>query len=192
MPPHRREYIAHNHLKLYQVELHPDSKLSQTASRFVSDILTRFVIQVVEQAVRLANAAGEKTVTVTAIIHAIKSLLPGELFKLANARLLKDMKFKQQNELVRGICADVRRIARLHLGNMRYGQANKALGICVGYLAEELLELGGNVSREFKKITISDRHVAMAIEHDTELNAMYLRLTGTRAMGGYATQKLKA
>jgi histone H2A len=59
------------------------------------------------------------------------------------------------------------------------------LAAVIEYLAAEILELAGNASRDFKKKTISNRHIMLGIANDEELNKMYLvNRKGTISRGG--------
>ena len=44
------------------------------------------------------------------------------------------------------------------------------------YICAELMELGGNVARDAKKTRVSWKHIAEAMSHDTELDALWFNL----------------
>jgi histone H2A len=47
------------------------------------------------------------------------------------------------------------------------------LAAVLEYLAAEILELAGNSARETKKVTISPRHLFLAVQGDTELAKLF-------------------
>merc|ERR1712141_638995 len=72
-----------------------------------------------------------------------------------------------------GLVFPVKRIAknmRKELGYIRFTQQSAVFTAAVlEYLSAELLELAGNVARDFKVKTVSPRHLMLAIKNDEEI-----------------------
>ena len=64
------------------------------------------------------------------------------------------------------------REANERLATMLAGSLARSLLIAPQYLVAEVVELGGNASRDNKRVRIVPRHVMLAIANDEELNKM--------------------
>ena len=178
-------------------QVHPDSNITGKTKESVNYLLHH----VGEKIIKAANLANtNKTISSRDIQTGVRLVLPGELAKHAVSDATKALtKFSQgvgrgskrsrsnKSGLIFSVSTAEHLIRRFNEGAhtdggmgspkwqlLRVGKnAPVYLAAVLEYLAAEILELGGNVSRENKKTNNNNRHVELGIKNDEELNKLF-------------------
>lgn len=184
-PAERKKKADYNQFHLYVEkvlkQVHPDTGMNQAAKEMVNDFVLHMVHRFSCTVHSLLHLTHSQTVSARDIQSAVRMIIPGELAKHAVMEGTKavtkyqDPHFKKKGDRKEKLCglqfpvARVGGMLRNHL-HTRIGEtAPVYLTGVLEYLVAEILELGGNAARDFKKVRITPRHLLLAIQGDEEL-----------------------
>lgn len=200
-PVERKKKADYNQFHLYvekvRMQVHPDMGMNQAAKEMVNDFVLHMVHRVSCTVHSLLHLTHAQTVSARDIQSAVRMIIPGELAKHAvsegtkavtkyknvkDERLAEDFLVKgdfnnkgKRKEALCGLQFPIARVGgmlRNHL-HTRIGEtAPVYLTGVLEYLVAEILELGGNMARAYKKVRITPRHLLMAIQNDEELRTL--------------------
>lgn len=185
---------------IYKVlkKVHPDTGISSNAMTQLDNILKIIAKSIVKKAIELATIDEKKTITSREIQSAIRIILPDKLEKHAvsegtktvtkyNSTLNSKYQVRETKSSRANLIFGPARIERLflrgHGKNVGYG-APIYLSAVLEYLAGEILEYAGNVSRDYKRVRIIPRHIFVAVEADKELSKLFNNINITIADSG--------
>lgn len=180
---------------IYRVlkQVHPDAGMSGDGLAMVNNLIRIFIQRIVANTNRLMlTSGGRKTISSREIQSATRLTLPGELSKHAVSEATKAVTRYNSHEgpqarngqrakpVSRGTRAGLQfPVTRIENVMMELATVNRKgagaavyLTAVIEYLVAEVLELGGNAARDFKKIRITPRHLKLAILNDQELSRL--------------------
>lgn len=175
-------------------QVHPHSGIDSDTMAQLDQIAKRIVHMITEEAKKIAIEREVVTISSKDIQTAVRIILPGELSKHAVTEGTKavtkfntsDKGNKENPKSVKeraGLTMDPPRVETFIRGKDQTGKPT--LGMKVGsgvsvytaavleYLLAELLELGGNVSRDYDRVRINPRHLFMAVQGDEEVSVLF-------------------
>jgi len=143
----------------------------------MDDIVNDLLKRIVQEAVVLTSYSGKNTITSREIQTAVRLVIPGELCKHAVSEGTKAVtKLNSNPKEKAGLTIPIGRTLRIlkQVSRMRSNKfAACYLAAVLEYLAAELLELSGNVSRDSKKVRIIPRHINISLRNDEELSRLF-------------------
>jgi len=158
-------------------QVHPDTGISNKAMCIMDDIVNDLLKRIVQEAVVLTSYSGKNTITSREIQTAVRLVIPGELCKHAVSEGTKAVtKLNSNPKEKAGLTIPIGRTLRIlkQVSRMRSNKfAACYLAAVLEYLAAELLELSGNVSRDSKKVRIIPRHINISLRNDEELSRLF-------------------
>ena len=173
-------------IKMIIRQIHPDMHVSKNVLSQLNFLLSHMSKKILTKAYFLTKynlgstgkyiVENPSEITDKEMLVATMFVLPGELYKHAvsegKKEVLKDnKKITKKDRLIIP-------------SNMTYSDgALKFLKGVLEYLTAELIELGGNATRDNRKKTINIRYLALAVYNDEELNKM-LHLVDYEFVGG--------
>jgi len=175
---HKEKFDVYIRKVLKQV--HPDTNISKDTVFQTNTILNLIANKVASESLKLCRIDKKTTVSVRHVQQAIRILLPGELTKHASSELAKaitrasshrPMTTNRENAELQFPPTRVGRFMTDHSG--RTGVDSKiALAAILEYLSAEMLELAGNMANDLRKLTVTTRHLFLAINNDKELSKL--------------------
>merc|ERR1711862_441369 len=161
-------------------QVHPDIGISNKAMMIINDFVWDIFIRLVEEARELTMKSGKLTLDSRFIQTSVRLVIPGELAKHAVSEGVKAVtkycSVKTGNKSVRaGLQFPVGRVITLmkERTKIRIGQTSAVyLAAVLEYLTAEILELGGNGSKDLKVKRINPRHINLAVRGDEELDRL--------------------
>ncbi|HMP28094.1 MAG TPA: hypothetical protein PKD85_00755 [Saprospiraceae bacterium] len=187
-------------------QIHPDSGLSgdglSSTNNFIKITLKK-IMNVVNRLMLGSN--GRKTISAREIQTAVRLALPGEFANhavsegtkaITSYHSTKENRKENSNggklapmskSKVAGLTFPVTRIENIMMELATVDRKSEGAAVyfaaVLEYITAELLEIAGNVARDFKKVRITPRHIKLAILNDQELTALF---KGTLMSGGVA------
>jgi histone H3/H4 len=193
---------------IYRVlkHVHPDTGLSgdglSSTNNFIKITLKR-IMNVVNRL--MLGSGGRKTISAREIQTAVRLAFPGELAKHAVSEGTKavitynmtkgERKSHSKGEKlapvskskVAGLLFPVTRVENIMMELATVERKSEGAAVyfaaVLEYICAELLEIAGNVARDFKKVRITPRHIKLAILNDEELVKLF---KGALMSGGVA------
>ena len=183
---------------LYKIlkQVHPDTGISSSTLKGMNSLVIGLAKQIVIRGLDFALLEGRRTITSREIQSAVRSIFPGELAKHAvsegtqavtkyNTSMMGDDKPSKKSAKRSatstsdraGLTISVARARRIirhqSLGGRLGSGAPVYLAAVLEYIAAEILEISGNVSKDAKKVRINKRHVLLAIRRDEALSLLF-------------------
>ncbi len=163
--------ILNSYIKGVQKQIFADMQMSDTAKDYVRELLTPLA--------KMYNDLLRSNADIDDLVVATVRTLPGELAKHAIAEGTKYCceihQFKEQFKL------------RLDGDRRLHCYVNAVLE----YMAAELIELGGNVTHDEKKVTITSEHIKKAIAEDEELRK-YVNKVKRKSLKAVTKRRVRA
>jgi len=165
------------YIKKILKQVHPDAGITKDALFQTNTILNLTANKIASESLRLCRVDKKSTVSAKHVSQAVRLVLTSELAKHSISDIYKAI---TKASSVGKITTD-RRLAGLTFSPTRVGRfmsdhsgrtgvnAKIAITAVIEYLSEELLELGGNVTKSDNKINMTERHLFLAIADDEEL-----------------------
>lgn len=179
-----------SYIKKVQLQVHPDTKMS-SASTAVLDAFVRVILKLIsKQAMSLMKVNKRKTLMIRDIQTAVQFVITGELSKHAAYDGTKAVhKYdgyssppgaskKKAVSMSRraGIVFSVSRVARhmrFYICADRFAPESAVyLAAVLEYIVAEMIELGGNVTRDDHMRTLTPRHILLGCNNDEELSEL--------------------
>ena len=183
------------YIKIVLGQVHPDVRISENAKSQVNYFLNLLALKLIEEAKLLTTgniylgksnkSAQRKTISAREIQTAVRNILPGELAKHAISEGTKAVtkKFSADGftgnvsmmSRKAGLSFPVARVENIIRANFngRVGSgAATYLAAVLEYITAEILELGGNATRDNREKTLNSRYLMMGIKHDEELKKL--------------------
>lgn len=168
-------------------QVHPDRGIASLAKESLNLMLHDLGRRVVCKANELVKHSKKRTITGNEIIYGAKLVVPGELFRHAEAEMVKTLtrarnaaggtRARPINRSAQvGLVFSVSRTENLIRANTQYrvgASASVALSAMLEYISAEMLELSGNAAYANKKTTIHLSHLNQAIQSDVDLKEMF-------------------
>ena len=172
-------------------QVHPWLQTSSNCLYQLNHIIVRLGEKIAEKAFQLTEKEDKRTISSRAITNATRLILFGELTKHAHNEGTKAItKYEYSNKGNKSKRAGVFfSISRCKQFLMKYNKriaetAPVYLAAVLEYITAEIVELGGNVTRDNRRSTMKIRDIYLAIENDTELTNMMKRLNVGITGGG--------
>lgn len=198
---------------IYKVlkQVHPDTGATKACMNEMNSIIFHVGQAIADQAEKLADEGGKKTISSQVIQTAVRMVLPKELAKHAVSEGTKAVtKYNDESSMEGGsgkagrkkpvsqaARAGLRfppaRVAHYFKSSSKFnGASSKRLGVkapiylaaVLEYLAADILELAGNLARDSKKVRIVPRHVALVVKNDIEFEKLFDDLKISIGAGG--------
>ncbi len=167
-------------------QVHPDTSIKTSTKKQISELLIILARELSKRAHSSIISLKQETITSRHIQYAVQCLIPAELAKHAiaegtkavtklNAELVDHQKGgKKETDATRsGLTFSVSRCKnyiKMFTGTMRVARgAPVYLAAVLEYMCAEILELAGNAARDSRLVTITTRHVFLALANDIEL-----------------------
>lgn len=180
------------YIKIVLGQVHPDVRISENAKSQVNYFLNLLALKLIEEAKLLTTgniylgksnkSAQRKTISAREIQTAVRNILPTNLARYAISEGTKAVtkKFSADggsgnvSKMSRkaGLSFPVARVENIiranYKGNIGSSTATY-LAAVLEYITAEILELGGNATRDNREKTLNSRYLMMGIKHDEEL-----------------------
>jgi histone H3/H4 len=175
-------------------------RMTDAAHLMISDLVTATITKVVMEADKLQKTSkpSRKTITHESIYSAVKLVFPPEVAGHAVSAGVQAVTEFNKNRSGSGKMVDfqkssgqdIRTFATASRVLKRFSCLNKSelsrvalSGVCQ-YMLEEILEISVIAMRGSKKVTMSDKHVFLALQNDYDLIILHKNVSGKGAMGG--------
>lgn len=193
---------------IYKVlkQIHPESGLSGDALSSLNNYI-RILIKKITDVVNtlITRSGGRKTISAREIQTAVRLCFPENLAKYAvkdgvkavtKYNSTKDERAQQSQKgklapisksKVAGITFPVTRVENIMMELSIISRKSESsavyLAAVLEYVIAEILEVSGNVARDYKKVRITPRHIKLGILNDNDLSELF---KGTIMSGGVA------
>jgi histone H3/H4 len=167
-------------------QYHPDTSISKDALFQLNVILNLIANKLASESLKLCRMDKKSTVSSRHLQQATRLTLSSEIAKYANAELVKAIAKASSHRPI----TTNRAHAELQFPPTRVGRfmseqsgrtsvgAKIALACVIEYLCAELVETGGNVTRDQQKSTLTVRHLFLSIENDKEMSLLVKNTIG--------------
>jgi histone H2A len=184
------DYNFCRYIRAVLKQIHSDTGLTEQAVMDTNMMLHLVMENVLDVACELTHKDKSKTLSARAIESATKIVLPTELkshaLSTAQKALVKFSQSQRTEDPLRvekraGLkfpVARVEHLVRVHCPELKISEkACIYLTTVLEYMCAEIMELSGNVARDFKKKRITPHHISYAIQRDEELNEVFCGVT---------------
>lgn len=175
-------------------QVHPGNGMSGDGLTLLNNLLRITINRLMIHVNRLmVSSSGRKTIGSREVQTAVRLAFPGELSKhgvdsgtKAVVKYNNSKKEREEREeggppqsrgSLAGLTFPVTRIENImkELSNSERKSETAAvyMAAVIEYLTAEILELAGNVSRNWNKVRVTPRHIKLAIDNDGELSKLY-------------------
>lgn len=175
-------------------QVHPDTGITGDAKNQIDSFLTLLSKTIINDAVGLVFAEKKQTVSARVIQSAVRRTLPGELLKHAVSEGTKAVTklnmWEEENKAKKEKKEEIKTVTMAHRSGLQFPpsrfrrflneykvrtspNALVYMAAVIEYIAAELLELGGNVARDNKKLRITIRHVYLVTANDEEIGRLF-------------------
>ena len=196
-------------------QVHPDTGATQGTKNSLNNLLNIVLARVVSLASKMTILGKRMTLSGADIRAAVQLLLPGKLLPHATSEMFKaSTKYANAKESGgsashaakagltfpptrilgaknkgTGTRKQVRNVRALTSANRVSDTVGVKVAALLEYLAAEILELAGNLTRDDKKVVMTQDHLRDAIQGDLELATLF---EGVLVAGTYITYKAGA
>lgn len=171
--------------------VHPGTGLSGESIAELNNINKYLITKIMNTVNNFLKGKNKKTLDNRDVQASVSLVFPGELSKHAISDGLKavtkfnsykkDKKTPVSQMHMAGLTFPVARTEKImrHLSIVdRMGKtAPVYMAAVLEYINAEILELAGNVTKDYKKVRITPRYITIAIMNDTELNDLFCDVT---------------
>jgi len=159
---------------------HPDTNISKDTLFQTNVILNLIANKLASESIKLCRMNKKSTVSARHLQQVVRLTLSGELVKHANAALVRSITKASSHRpmTTNRVNADIQ-FPPSRAGHFMSDHSSRtsvsariALAAVLEYLCSEMMEMGGNQTRDHHKSTLTVRHLFIAIQKDPELSAL--------------------